>query len=289
MHLFDPHHLRSLTLTGLLVLAFAGALGCQEPGESDEALQRRLEEQARLRPPRASMSLGYIHDLEGIDPGGQVELDIDEGTQIIVDEAYLVISAVEAHLCEPNRAQTGPEKGLLEPIEDLFVGEALAHVPSSATRLGTPFVEDLFAEGRARIVGEIAPPVGKYCRLYAIVSPADDDVVNLGELETADIVDKSLMLRGRWRPGPDAEWQTFQSASAARHAVELRAVDPNTGEHPLVFGKPSDSAMMLVDKTVSPALFEDLTPEMLDGPKAAEAVLERIENALHIRQFEQNN
>lgn len=263
------------TLLGLVVLA-----GCDGAGEQ-RAGGDQTSGQPAPKAPRAAMNLGYIHDLEDVAAGGPVTVKTDAGNEIEIDEAYLVITAVEAHLCEPAPTK----EGLLEPLENLLVAPAYAHVPSSATRLGIPFVEDLLAESRARIVGEIAPPLGEYCKLYAVVSPADQDVMNLGQLDTADIVGKSLLLRGRWRKDAESTWQPFSSASTARDVVEMAAVDPNSGEQPLKLAEPGASRMMLIDKTVSPATFAGLTVDDLDGPAAAEAVLDRLEDSLRIRQF----
>jgi hypothetical protein len=267
----------------ILIVAALSLTACQ-PEDKDAELKRRLEAQAKARPPRASMSFGYIHELEDLEPGGPVTMTTDAGAEIEIQEAYLVVSGIEAHLCEPEQASKGSS------LEELFIGTAWAHVPSSATRLGTPFVEDLLAEGKARIVGEIAPPLGDYCRIYAVVSPADDDVRNLSALDTADIVGKSLLLRGRFRTGADAEWQTFSSSSDARDVVPLEAIDPSTGATPLRLEDPSQSKMILLDKTVTPALFAGLTPEQLAGSSeadatAAQTVLERLEKQLRIRKF----
>jgi hypothetical protein len=273
-------------LPALLTVAL---LACEQPAEapsSDDQLKRQLEQRARAQPPRATMSVGYIRVLEGIEAGGPALVSSETGADIEIEAAHLVVSAIEAHLCEAQTSLDGTEEGWLRPLERLIVGTAHAHVPSSATRLGTPFVEDLFAPGRARIVGEIAPPLGRYCRLYAIVSPADDDVLNLGELEPDEIEGNTLLLRGRWRPEADAPWRAFESASSARAAVELRAVDPNTGQHPLVLGDPAQTQMILLDKTVSPALFDGIEGADLDGSTAADEVLSRLQDELHIRVFD---
>lgn len=275
--------MRNLTTT-LLLAALALPLTACQPRDEDAELKRKLEAQAKARPPRASMSFGYIHELEGIEPGGPVTVTGDDGAEIEVQEAYLVVSGIEAHLCEPEQASKGSS------LEELFIGTAYAHVPSSATRLGTPFVEDLLAEGKARIVGEIAPPLGEYCRIFAVVSPADDDVRNLSALDTADIVGKSLLLRGRVRPGPDAEWKPFAASSDARNVVPLEAIDPSSGDSPLRLDDPSQSKMMLLDKTITPALFAGLTSEQLADSTladstAANTVLERLEKQLRIRKF----
>lgn len=270
-------------------LAASAALSltaCTEPSDpasDDEALKRQLEAKAAARPPRASMNFGYIHELEDLEPAAPVTIEGTDGAQIEVQEAYLVISALEAHLCEPNRPAGGQKEGWLDPIERLFIGTAHAHVPSSATRLGTPFVEDMLAEGRARIVGEIAPPLGEYCKIYAVIAPADDDVMNRSALPIEDIVGKSMLVRGRYKTSEADDWQTFESSSDARRVVPLEAIDPNTGEHPLELADPGQTKMMLIDKTVSPALFADLSADQLD--QAAETILERTEDTLRLRIF----
>jgi hypothetical protein len=268
--------------------AAAQFFGCDQPAKDDapgdEALKARLEARAAARPARASMSFGYIHTLEGIPEGGPVLVETDEGAQIEIQKAYLVISAVEAHLCEP----TPGKQGYLEPMKrlhDWLIPSAHAHVPSSATRLGTPFVEDLLAPGRARIVDEIAPPMGSYCALYAVASPADDDVINLSGLDTAEIVGKTLLLRGRYRPADDDAWQPFSSASSAREVIKIDAVDPRTGASPLKLDEADSSRMLLLDKVVSPDIFAGIRPQQLDGPAAADLVLERLEDRLEIHQF----
>lgn len=277
---------------------------------ADEALIERLEAAASKRAKRAAMSFGFIHELEDIPEGGPVSLELEDGAQLEVQQAYLVISAIEAHLCEPDGPRETPTQnapsdtdlgdvrpgktGLPEVVgllSDWLIPPAFAHVPSSATRLGTPFVEDLLAPGQARVIDEIAPPMASYCSLYAIVSPADDDIVNLTDLNTAEMVGKTMLLRGRYRSGgggdaQEADWQDFESVSKARDIIQVDAIDPQSGTSPLKLDSANASRMLLLDKRISPDLFDDLTLEDFNGPTAANRVLERLEKRFKIYQFE---
>ena len=68
-------------------------------------------------------------------------------------------------------------------------------MPSSAIRLGTLYVEDLLGKpGSANILGEVAPPPMRYCELYTVIAPADDDVINLTDVATEELEGKSAML-----------------------------------------------------------------------------------------------
>lgn len=103
-----------------------------------------------------------------------------------IDQFVVSVSAVEIHLCE---VAANP-----------FVSTAHAHVPSSATRLGTPVVDDVLrGGGSARIFGEIAPPAGDYCEVYVVVTPADEDIVNLTGVPLDLIVDHTAVAVGRIR------------------------------------------------------------------------------------------
>jgi hypothetical protein len=228
------------------------------------------------------MSFGYTHELDGIEEGGPVVIDADKGASVRIDGAWLVVSALEAHLCEPELTR---QKGTwLDRAENLVIPSAHAHVPSSATRLGVPFVEDLFGRaGKASIVGEVAPPLGEYCTLYAIVSPADDDVLNLTELPTSEVEGKSLVLEGVIQTGEGEE--PFVSTSNRRDVVPLPAIDPNTGVAPLALEDAQSSQMVLLQKTVSQALFKDISPEAFQSSEAADIVLDRLEPTFRVKQF----
>lgn len=276
------------TLTILAIFSLFGwTWGCDRPSEpapeSDEALMKRLEEQAAARPPRASLSFGFTHELSDIEQGGPVDIETSDGRPVTISGAWLVVSALEAHLCEPELSQN---KGTwLDRAGDWLVPSAHAHVPNSATRLGVPFVEDLLAEGgKARIVGEVAPPLGEYCTFYAVVSPADDDVLNLTELRTSDVEGKTLILEGTI--DPDGEAREFISASQQRDVVEFPAIDPNTGQTPLSLDEPQATQMILLSKTVSRALFADITAEQFTTEKAANIVLDRLEPTFRVERFD---
>lgn len=217
--------------------------------------------------PQAELTVGYIHQLDGAPTDAPLEVPVEAG-QLVIDEAYLVVSAVEFHLCEAST--TTGDAGAWRQIEDMLIPAAQAHVAGTALRLGTPWVEDLLAApGKARIVGEVAPPLGRVCRVVAVIAPADDDVMNLSSLPVEDIVGKSLLVRGRRRASPAAAWTHFELSTDATRLAELPAVDPQTGQAPMVLSEPGASRMILLDKTVTPALFaaaaDDDAPALLDA------------------------
>lgn len=272
---------------------FAAALGvclllagaCSgESGESDEAMKARLERQAAARPKKAGLKIGVIHDNDGAAPDGPLAVDLEDGTELRIEQAHLVVSAVEVHACEPGRDDyESPGEPLLNQLWPLIGGTAHAHVPDSSTRMGTPFVEDLLGEpDRARIVGEIAPPLAAYCRLYAVVAPADADVVNTTGLSTDAIAGHSLLVRGRKRTGPEADWQPFTITSDLARPVELEAIDPNTGNSPLVLESPDATAMVLIDKTIAPAVFA-VHPEAKDAGKT---IIRRLADRMRVHRYD---
>lgn len=289
--------------------ALCGFISACEPGSqteelsADQALKASLEAAASKREARATLSFGFIHQLDDIPAGGPVSLELADGTRVEVQQAYLVVSAIEAHLCEPAAPAESGHNGVsparaapptvLTRLADWMLAPAYAHVPSSATRLGTPFVEDLLAPGQARVIDEIAPPMAVYCSLFAVVSPADDDIVNLTDLSTDEIVGKTMLLRGRLRPGDggtqaaqDSAWQDFESASEARDLIHIDAIDPQTGQAPLHLDSANASRMLLLDKRVSADLFDGLSHQHFMGPEAANQVLKRLEERLKIYQFQ---
>lgn len=272
-------------LAVLAALAIGVLPGCQEPAEeSDEQLKERLERKAAARPKKASLTIGSIHHFDSVEAGEPLRTSLDDGGELKVEEAYLVISAVEVHACEPGVDDyESPGSPLLNFLWPVFGGTAHAHVPSSSTRLGTPFVEDLLGKpGRARIVGEISPPLAAYCKVYAIVSPADRDVVNSTRLSTDEIVGKSLLVRGRWRKSASADWKTFTIDSSASRAIGFDAIDPRAGESPLLLEEREQSEMFLIDKTIRPSLFA-VQPAEKD---AAETIIERIGATMGVHRFD---
>ena len=271
----------------VIVALVSWACGCERPAEpapeSDEALMKRLEQQAAARPPRASLSFGFTHELTDINQGDPVRVETSDGASVTITGAWLVVSALEAHLCEPELSRN--QGTWLDRTGELLIPTAHAHVPNSATRLGVPFVEDLLGEGgKARIVGEVAPPLGDYCTFYAVVSPADDDVLNLTELPTTEAEGYTLILRGTI--DPDGEAREFTSRSTARRVVSFSAIDPNTGQPPLSLDEPQATQMILLSKTVSPDLFRDLSAADFEAAEAADTVLERLEPTFRVKRFD---
>lgn len=276
-------HLRLPIIAPLTLLLCLGA-GCRDSGgETDRDLARQLERRAASRPKKASVTLGSIHHFDGISADEPVAAELGDAGRIEVRAAYLVVSAVELHACEPGLDDyDSPGAPLLNSIWPLFGGTARAHVPSSSTRLGTPFVDDLLGKpDSASIVGEISPPLAAYCRLYAVVAPADRDVVNSTSLPTDDIVGKSLLVRGRFKPKPDADWRDFEIAADTARPIEINAVDPQTGQSPLVLKSPDRSVMLLLDKTIRPSTFS--TDPTADH--AASDILDRLAETLRVHTY----
>jgi hypothetical protein len=215
-----------------------------------------------------------------------------DGTIIEIRELYLVIYALEVHRCVEARSS-------LERLSP--ISEAHAHVPSSATRLGIPVVVDLLGRpGRARAVGEIAPPTGTYCKLYAIVAPADEDAMNPTRVARDAIAERSLLVRGRWRPAragseterdaPDGSddgdgWRPFTLSAAPKRAVDVPLLDPRSGEAPLALSEPGDSAFVLLDLRVGPEIFAGLDPRRFDSPEIASTIVDRLAEKMQIHRF----
>ncbi len=151
-----------------------------------------------------------------------------------IDEVFLVVSAVELHLC-------------IEPqVSFSIISSAYAHVSGSTTRLGTPVVLPLHTQKSSpTIIGEISPPIGKYCHGYIIVAPADDDVMNLTDLSTDNIVGKSLFIRGRFRDPMAIEWADFEQAVDIRRPVAFKITDPKTGADNLTLSSGSNAQITI--------------------------------------------
>jgi len=170
----------------------------------------------------------------------------------------LTISAVELHQC----VETGWS----------LIPSAHAHVPSSSTRLGTPAAEDLTrGTGGARIIGVISPPPGRYCKAYAILSPADDDLLNMTALPTSKLEGHTSV---RVLQHPDEEELRFETWSG-RVAVPIDLKGPD-GSPGIELGK-SDHAQVLFE--ISPNLSEiavDEGIEYSDNLPALETWIERM-------------
>jgi hypothetical protein len=181
---------------------------------------------------------------------GDLRHRFDDGSELVISQWAIVLSAVEVHLCEEAAWKR------------VFIGTANAHVSNSITRLGTPVAEDLLmGTGGAKVVGEIAPPIGNYCRAYAVFTGADDDVMNFTSFSDADLLGHTALIRGEllqpnMAPTPiEWAWDGVQVAPIALDAI------------PMV--NPTDSFLLLVDKKVDATLLDGLS---IDRVKSGQAV-----------------
>ena len=271
------------SIFSLLVLAALVLFGACEPGD-DSQRQRQstieaLQERAQLRPRSPETNFGYIHHLrEPLDhrPGSPLSLQID-GAEVEIDDMALVISAIELHRCSVTNT-------LSRSVLELLIPSAHAHVPSSATRFGTPWVEDLLATpGSARMIGGIAPPPGTYCELHVILAPADDDVINITPVDPEDIEDHTFLARGRWRPNPNSPWNTFTWSDQRRQPVALPMIDPRSGASPVELHDPEAQVLFLLDKTLSEDLLQQVRIE--DSGPSFTAFLDGLIETFSIYQY----
>ena len=233
------------------------AMGCQPAPALEERAQGRV-------------TLGVIHHAADRSADRNTPIGSIERADGLLRLGVLaiVIAEIELHTC----AFAPPaEAGLW------FVPEARAHVPSSATRLGAPFVEDLLGRpDRAQIFGEIAPPVPHdYCHLWAIVAPADEDVVNTTQdVDTQTIVGHSAIVEGAWRATREAPWQPFS------YTLDMRARYPVTlskgGQKKAALTEREQSAFWLIDKTIDARLLEQLDPSSMASVEGAETLIARV-------------
>lgn len=185
---------------------------------------------------------------------GPLEHRYEDGTELVVESWTVVMSAVELHLCETSWWRRA------------LVGDAWAHVSDSTTRLGTPVAEDVTrGTGGARIVGEVAPPRGVYCRAYAVFTPADDDVMNYAMVSQAEVEGHTALVRGHVKasggePVPfEWSWDGVKAVSIALDGVEMQ----------------SDTAQfqLLVDKRVDSGLLGGLNVERVRDGSAVEDLM----------------
>jgi hypothetical protein len=211
-------------------------------------------------PAPAGVTLGAIHHADAdLAPGTPWRVAHPDGA-LELDRFILVTSDVELHAC----VDAPPETSWL----DALVPSAHAHVPDSATRLGTPFVEDLLAPaGKARVIGEIGPPLGLYCALVAIVAPADDDVLNPTEVATEALEGKSLLVSGRWRAEGATEWTPFAHEAPLKGAFTI-PLDP-----PLELTGADRSAFLLVDKRRAATTLSQIPADALTDPARAPGLI----------------
>ncbi len=188
---------------------------------------------------------------------GELSRRFDDGSVLTISQWAIVLSAVEVHLCEEAAWQS------------LFIGTAHAHVSNSITRLGTPVAEDLLkGSGGAKIVGEIGPPPGNFCRAYAVFTPADDDVLNFTAFSDTDLLGHTAIVRGQLtRPGMEPipiEW--FWDGNEVI-TIDLDSVSLTT---------PTDSFMLLVDKKVDATLLDELSVERVRSGEAIDDLMKAL-------------
>lgn len=278
-------HVNSLLRLALLACALLTA--CQPSMSEEDLLRRKLEARAAQAAPRANVALGYIHQHRPPLSADEVlEIESAHGTILRIERFFLISSAIELHGCEPGYDQSlGRAPAWYQGLP--LIKEAHAHVPSSATRIGVPFVEDLLGPANhARMVGGIAPPFARYCRMYAILSPADDDILNLTSALTEELEGLTLLIEGTWREDSEAAWQPLRLTTSARLAIEMELIDASTARPPLTLIAAGDHALVLVEKTLSPKLFADLSPEALTDGSAGDTVLESLAKTFRMYRYE---
>ncbi len=241
--------MRLLPLLGAIAL-LGIFLSCDDPPVTDDS-----PADLGAPTPGAEVNVGYLHHTHADllhSPGEPLTISVDDG-ELIIERLLFVISALELHRCAPTN-ELAPR-----PL-DLLIPSAHAHVPSSATRFGTPWVEDLLGPpGSARMAGGIAPPPGDYCELHIVLVPADDDAINLTTTPPDEIEDHTVLISGQWRD-QDQPFQPFLWTSDLRRVIPISLPDPHTGEHPLHL-RDSQQILLLIDKLLHPGLFTAVTLE----------------------------
>ncbi|TXD35376.1 hypothetical protein FRC98_16300 [Lujinxingia vulgaris] len=252
-------HAGSLTAFVSLV-ALALLVGCEgAPADGTDQTIRELEARASKRAPQIEVSMGYLHHHGQDWPEGEVRIEGPDGQEAVLTRLLVVTSAVELHLCAPTNT-------LGATLYDLLLPTAHAHVPSSATRQGTPYVEDLLGPARAtRMVGGIAPPPGDYCEMHVLLTPADDDIINLTGVPTSELDGLTALVDGRWRPSPEEPWQEFRWTHRGVHIARTPLLNPKDGSAPLALNAPDDTALLLIDKSLSLTNLQN-TRWSADGP-----------------------
>lgn len=258
-------------LLGLL-LSSIGLLSCQRDAP-DGPSETEVEPSA----PQAEVSFGYIHHTQGLDhqPLDPLVVELPEGT-LRLERFLFVVSGVELHLCSPTNQ-------LARTLLDLLVPPAHAHVPSSATRFGSPWVEDLLDRpGSARMAGGIAPPPGEYCEMHLILVPADDDAINLTATPPDEIDGHTALLSGHWRTPDSPEWIPFEWTTDLRTTRAIPLIDPRSGDRPLIL-REDTRVLLLLDKLLDPTLFTalDWTEE---GP-SFEPFIQELSERISIYRF----
>lgn len=237
-------------------VALIQSIGCSAPREG-----------APQRAPQGRATIGVIRTQGSQGPW---TLTLPNKQHLRIDHMIWTIADVEVHACLPPAPQASWTFG---------VQEAWAHVPDSATRLGTPVFENLLgASKKAHIIGEVAPPYGTYCKVWMIIAPADDDTFNNTDLDADQLLGASFLLKGAQRSTPDAPWLpiTLRSTTPFAFNVDLSG----TSGARFTVG-PKESGFILIDKSRTSALFEGLD---LNAPDAADRVVRALGATLTLYQ-----
>ena len=231
---------RGCALVGWCALALAQSIGCSAPREG-----------APADAPQGRATIGVIRSLGDKGPWAFKRKD---GQHMRIDQMIWTVADVEVHACLPPAPQASSW---------FSVSQAWAHVPESATRLGTPVFEDLLGPpGKANIIGEVAPPYGAYCDVWMIVAPADDDTFNNTDLEADELLGVSFLVKGASRPDPEAPWKPFKLRGTSSYAFKVQA-GPSAKRFNVA---PDESGFLLIDKARTPSLFEGVDLDAPDAP-----------------------
>lgn len=274
-----PHRHAGPVIALLTFAALLSSTGCDgAPSTGADETIRELEARARQRAPQVEVSMGYLHHHGDDWPQGDVRIEGPEGQEATLTRLLVVTSAVELHLCAPTNT-------LGAALYDFLLPTAHAHVPSSATRQGTPYVEDLLGPARAtRMVGGIAPPPGDYCEMHVLLTPADDDIINLTGVPTSELEGYTALVDGRWRPSEDAPWQDFRWTHRDVHLARTPLLNPKDGSAPLALNAPDATALLLLDKSLSLADLQH-TRWSADGPDFT-PVLRNLPDRIELYRFD---
>ncbi len=123
---------------------------------------------------------------QSVDVGQEVRAS--EGV-VRIDEMRWISSEVELRACAT----------LAGSVRDWLVPQAHAHGTSSPTLLAVPTVVSATAIGAA-VMGELAPPAGRYCSVRYRIAAADADAVGLAGAPS--MLGMSFSLRGAFGREP---------------------------------------------------------------------------------------
>lgn len=144
-----------------------------------------------------------------------------EAPGLRVDALFVTISGAALEPCGASEVPQG-----YGALPGALSAVAWAHGEGGATALADPVVVDLLEGSQEALLGEWAPPPGRYCAVRIGLGAADADAAGLGE--APQLLGQSAAAQGQWRGAPLA-WRT----SAAFEV--RRALSP-----PLTFGDDED-------------------------------------------------